>query len=171
MTHSKSCSVLLAIATASILTGCHHAPQSDLKVATIANYSVVIDTPLVKIDKRGDITTISGTVHRQPGSTAPISGRVDIDFIAPDGNYLLNIPVHARLTPDDSNATAGYSVAWGVVYPASTTVQVRYVDGAAAAKEDLEDANSVGGAGNTGNHGGVHGGNTAMHTGGSGRAW
>jgi hypothetical protein len=148
-----------------------------LTAVAVADYSVVVDPPVVKVD--GPTTTISGTIHRQPGNADSITGRLDIDFIAPDGDVLDSITCgfNPKKLPLDPNGTSTYEIGYGVVFPKDTKVQVKFVDSATAEREDADNggpgaANSATGGGNHGGggYGGGHGGGHAGGTGG-GKGW
>jgi uncharacterized membrane protein YgcG len=153
----------LSIAVASVVTGCHGGPVSDTDVAVVSDYAVIVDKPLVKID--GDVTAISGTIHRVPGNSDAITGRLDIDFVAPDGDVLDWIPCgfNPRKVPTDPSATATYEIRYGVVFPKDTVVRVKFLDSASAEREDADNAGpggtsgAGGGYGGGGGHGGGHG--------------
>lgn len=157
MKRAQSLSALfLSMAVAAAMTGCRSAP-SDAPVAVVADYAVVVDTPVVRIDH--GVTSITGTLHRQPGNTDEITGRLDIEFIASDGDVLDGLPCRfvPRKLPTDPGATASYSINYGWVPPAGTTVRVKFVDSATAEREDAENggpgsANSAA-SGATGGHG------------------
>jgi hypothetical protein len=163
------CCAVLSIAVASVLVGCHQ-PVSDTNVAVVSDYAVVVDTPLVKID--GPNTVISGTLHRVPGNSDAIFGRLDIDFVAPDGDVIAWIPCGfgPQKLPTDPNAKSSYEIRYGVVFPKDTTVRVKFVDSDTAQREDAENAGPSGAYGATGGgaHGGVGGGGHGGHTAGTG---
>jgi hypothetical protein len=165
---SMKCAKLLSsavtISLLSLVVGCHHQPTSDTNVAVVADYAVVVDTPLVKIDN--GVTTISGTLHRVAGNNESITGRLDIDFVAPDGDVVdwLACGFTPRKLPTDPAATAFYEIRYGWVPPKDTTVRVKFVDSAAAEREDADNAGPSGSGGATesghigGGHGGAHSG-------------
>jgi len=162
---------LFLVCVAVGLTGCAK-PQSDAKVAIIADDSVILDPPLVKIDKSG-ITTISGSVHRQPTATGIITGRIDVDFVSPDGDVLNDIPLTIGLTPSriptDPKAESTYSITWCYIPPPGTTVRAQFVDSRTAANEDAAGRNSSGGVGTA--TGARHGGGGGIRTGSAGHNW
>ena len=168
---SLKLSGLILVLIAVTMTGCAR-PQSDAKVAVIADYAVILDTPLVKIDKSG-VTNISGSVHRQPTVTGPITGRIDVDFISPDGDIINDDPLTIGLIPPkiptDPKAVSTYSIPWCYVPPPGTTVRVQFVDTQTAANEDAGGRSQSGGAAAGG--GGHHGGGGGIRTGSTGHNW
>jgi hypothetical protein len=131
-----------------------------MNVAVVADYAVVLDPPLVKV--QNGATTISGTLHRQPGTSSDLTGRVDIDFIGADGEVINQDPVTAlfnpRRIPMDPAANSTYSIVYGFVAPPGSTVRVRYVDPVTAQREDVEGADYGANAGRAGGGGRVGGG-------------
>ena len=131
-------------------SGCHHEdsissggaqPTGNIKCTAVSSAQVAVAPPVVDI--RQGIMRISGTVHRQPGVTGPLDGRVDIDLIGPDG-LVLDKSLHCHLLPGtvpvDPNQSAAYSpTPFGFVPPAGSTLRARYVDRQTAILENLQD--------------------------------
>jgi hypothetical protein len=170
-------SLLLAVSLGLAQTGCHsHRPPESFeaggtsgKVAVIGSDLVVLDLPTVDIS-HGNIL-ISGTVHRRPGVTGELPGRVDIEFLDPDGEYLDGLPalLTPRAVPVDPSASATYATSYGFIPPRGSTVRVHFVDRDTMIREDLEGGiNGYGTGGKTG-HGGAGGAHhAAVNTGGFG---
>ena len=96
--------VLFALALAGLSTGCHTTPKSTNRfqadgtegsIAVVPNDLVEIETPMVKVEK-GTIY-ISGSIHRKSVASEALPGRIDIEFLSPQGEYLDGLP--ALLTP------------------------------------------------------------------------
>ncbi len=111
-----------------------------VKAEAVPNKLLEIPMPSVEIDD--GFTTVSGSVHRKPGVTSPLSGRIDIEFIDTDGEVIEFLP--ARLTPQkiplDPNSPCTYSTEYGWVPPRGSTVRIHFVDSLTAQREDLEAA-------------------------------
>jgi uncharacterized membrane protein YgcG len=162
------------ILAALVLAGCH-APRSDMNVAAVADSSVVVDPPLVKIDHSDGIATtvISGTVHRQPNVGGVLTGRIDIDFVDPDGERIDTIKCDfvPSKVPVDPNTAAAYMTRDGELFPTGTTVRVRYVDSTSALREDVDGMDYTGGPW-SGKGGGAHSHGGGGHGGGGGgKGW
>jgi len=181
---------VLCLTLTGLLAGCFGTPKGTNhfetsgkqgSVAVVANDLVILDLPTVEISRHG-IVTISGTVHRKPGVSGELPGRVDIEFLDSEGQYLDGLPalLTPRAVPVDPNALATYTTNYGYMPPAGSTVRVHFVDRQTQIEEDLAGDNyGSGGAGGgkaqgyTGSHtthssGGGHGGG---HGGGMGSHW
>jgi hypothetical protein len=177
--HAKAaCSVAAFTLWIGALTGCNSAAKpmnhyeeggTQGSVAVVANDTVILDLPSVKIDDGS--TIITGTVHRRPRITGEIAGRVDIEFLGPDGEYLDGLPalLTPRTVPADPNTSTTYFTTYGYVPPAGSTVRVHFVDHETQIEEDAAGNNYGYGGGNAGRGGSggsqVHNSNKAHSTG------
>ena len=141
---------LAAVALAVAAVGCHHGdavssggpqPTGKLKCEAVSSAQVAVSPPVVDI--QDGVMRISGTVHRMPGVTGRLDGRVDVDLVGPDG-LLLDRSLHCSLQPHgvpmDPNASSGYApTPFGYVPPEGSTLRARYVDRQASILEDLKD--------------------------------
>jgi hypothetical protein len=147
---SQAIALTAGLLTAGAFSGCHKPNvASDLRIEPQANDWVEVSKPTVIYDK--DAMVVAGHVKRKPGVTGEIAGRVDVDVIGPDGKPVAWIP--ALLTPSslpDANGQSDYTVRYGYIPLAGSTVQVRFVDAETAKLEDtdnVEYSNGKGGAG------------------------
>jgi hypothetical protein len=133
-------------------------PPEGISVDSTDNDLVTFSPPQVSIDK--DIMTITGTVTRKPGVHDVISGRIDIDVFASNGESLAWIPtlITPDPVPDDQKGESTYIIRYGLVPPAGSTIQVHYVDKATAIQEDVDDREYTGGGYGGGRAGGGGGG-------------
>jgi hypothetical protein len=148
------------------MTGCHTAPKpadhfeaDGVKgsVAVLPHDQVIIDLP--SVDVHNGIISISGTVHRKPGVTGELPGRIDIEFLDAEGQYLDGLPalLTPRVVPVDPNSTARYSTNYGYIPPEGSTVRVHFIDHEKQIEEDAEgDDFSYGGNAGKGIEGGYH---------------
>jgi hypothetical protein len=168
--------ISIALLTAAWAAGCGSSgskpepPPGGISVDSTDNDLVTFSPPQVSIEK--DIMTITGTVTRKPGVHDVITGRVDIDVFASNGESLAWIPtlITPDPVPDDQKGESTYIVRYGLVPPAGSTIQVHYVDKATAIQEDVDDREYSGGGyggggGGGGGHGRGHGGGGHGHMG------
>jgi hypothetical protein len=151
------------------MTGCHTAPKpadhfeaDGVKgsVAVLPNDQVIVDLPVV--EAHNGVVSISGTVHRKPGVTGELPGRIDIEFLDAEGQYLDGLPalLTPRAVPVDPNSTARYSTNYGYVPPEGSTVRVHFINHERQIEEDAEgDDFSYGGNSGKGEGGADHGNN------------
>ncbi len=156
---------LLAVLGGGCASGTKNVPPPEgISVDVTDNDLLVFGPPQVTIEK--GVLTVEGTVSRKPGDHDVIAGRIDIDLIASNGENLawLTALLTPNPVPDDEKGQSTYVVRYGLVPPAGTTVQVRFVDKATATQEDIDDREySGGGYGGGGGHGGGHGNGGGHH--------
>jgi len=122
------------------LTGCQTGPQNSAnapRVTLVPDNRVILDPAMVVIND-GSIE-ISGGVRRQPTLSGPMSGRVDIEFLSPEGELLDELP--ALLIPHD--VTAGQSstyhtAPYAYLPPKGSTLRIHFVDSDTESREDIE---------------------------------
>jgi hypothetical protein len=134
-------------------------------VTVVGDPSVVLDLPAVDINH--DTIFITGTVHRKAGIPGDLPGRVDIEFLTAEGQYLDGLPalLTPRAIPFDPGESARYSTSYGFVPPVGSIVRVHFVDRETQIKEDLQGTDfSYGGS--NGAHGGYAAGAAGGFTGG-----
>ena len=164
--------ISIAVLATAFVCGCSSSdtklqpPPEGISVDSTDNDLLVFSPPQVSIEK--DIMTISGTVTRKPGVHDVISGRIDIDVFASNGESLAWIPtlITPDPVPDDQKGESAYIVRYGLVPPAGSTVQVHYVDKATAIQEDVDDREYSGGGYGGGKGGGGGGGHVRGRAGG-----
>jgi hypothetical protein len=157
-----------ALAVLGLLMGCQsdrkatdHFDDDGIKgkVTVVDNDMVALDLPVV--DVAHDTVYIHGSVHRKPGVTGAIEGRVDIEFLSPEGEYLDGLPalLTPRAVPFDSNEPATYTTSYGYVPPKGSIVRIHFVDRETMVKEDLQGTDfSYGGSNDAHGGGGAGGG-------------
>ena len=138
-------SALLLVA----VVGCHDSeevsggpkPTGEYKAQGVSSAQVAVGAPVAVV--KDGVLTISGDVHRLPGVTDRLDGRVDVDLIGPDGLQLdksLRCHLEPPTVPMDPNHASIYApTPFGYVPPAGSTLRARYVDHQAAILEDLKD--------------------------------
>ena len=124
-----------------VLSGPTH-PDGPLKCQAVASKDVVVSPPEVAV--QDGMMTVTGTIHRQPGVTGLLDGRVDVDLIGPDGLKLDTMPLHAPMVPGavpmDPSASAVYSpTKFGYAPPPGSIIRARYVDYKTMINENLRD--------------------------------
>ncbi len=166
--------LFLAVVLSGLGIGCETTPRSSLDapgVQVVADNRVLIDSVVVQLDQ-GSLD-ITGKVHRTTGSADVLTGRIDIEFVAPTGEVLDGLPVPILPHELSTAAPSAFHVLYGYVPPKGSTLRLHFVDGAVEACEDLEggffDAgeNGGGGVGGAAAGGGPHnakaGGHAANH--------
>jgi hypothetical protein len=142
-----------------LLAGCASGPHSshDAPPVTLVPDNRVILEPAVVLLEGGSID-ISGSVHRQPTLSGAIAGRVDIEFVAPNGELLDELP--ALLIPHDIEAgkSSAYHTNYSYIPPKGSTLRIHFVDSDTESREDIEGEffdydGAGGGGGGGGNHG------------------
>jgi len=138
---------VLAVTLAGLMIGCQptHKGSNQYEdkgikgsVRVLHNDLVILDMPEVQVSY-GTIY-IYGTVHRRPDVHGELPGRVDIEFLTPEGEYLDGVPalLSPHAVPLDPKATASYSTSYGSVPPPGSIIQVHFVDRQTQMEEDLQ---------------------------------
>ncbi len=144
---------------AGLLAGCASGPHSSPdapRVTLVPDNRVILDPTVVTVD--GGSLDISGSVHRQPTLSGPLAGRVDIEFVAPNGELLDELP--ALIVPHDVEAgkTSAYHTSYSYIPPKGSTLRIHFVDAETETREDIEQAFfDYGGGGEGGGGNAVHG--------------
>jgi hypothetical protein len=152
--------IFVAIALAA-LAGCASEPHSSPgapPVTIVPDSRVILDPAVVLLD--GNSLEISGNVHRRNNYIGSLSGRVDVEFIGPDGELLDGLPI--LIVPRDitPGRTSSYRASYGYVPPRGSILRIHFVDAATMEQEDMEGGSfdagvDAGPGGATGGAGGV----------------
>jgi hypothetical protein len=155
---------------AALLTGCASGPQSSPDapaVTLVSDNRVILDSAVVLVDHGA--LDISGAVHIRPGYSGPIAGRVDIEYVSPQGDLLDGLPVGLDPGKVSSAKPSTFHVNYMYIPPKGSVLRIRFVDAEAQAREDLEGGFFDAGLNGTGGTGGGNaGGGGAAGRGGSG---
>jgi hypothetical protein len=145
-----------------LLTGCETGPHSSPnapRVTLVPDNRVILEPAVVTIDD--GMIQISGSLHRQPTLSGPMSGRVDIEFISPDGDLLDELP--ALITPhdvSDGHPCTYRTAPYAYIPPKGSTLRIHFIDSATETREDIAGAFSdydSGGGGGAAAGGAAHG--------------
>ena len=146
---SLSGSTFGSVVLLAAVVGCHDSeevsggpkPTGEYKAQGVSSAQVAVGPPVAVV--KDGVLTISGDVHRMPGVTDRLDGRVDVDLIGPDGLQLdKSLRCHLEpptLSMDPNHASVYAPTPFGYVPPAGSTLRARYVDHQAAILEDLKD--------------------------------
>jgi hypothetical protein len=122
-----------------VLAGCASGPHSSPgapPVTMMPDNRVILDPAIVVVDH--GVLDISGNVHRRSNWIGDLSGRVDVEFIGPDGDLLDQLPILIVPRQIAPGRTSTFHSRYGYIPPQGSMLRLHFVDAATMAQEDLE---------------------------------
>jgi len=128
-------SALICCVLCSLLVACSGSKPVNLaatgELHVVSQPAPLVEMPVPAVVRESDVIEITGVVRRKPGVDGPVPGHVDLVFVDSRGQTLAKLRLNwvPRQIPASGAREAAYSVRYGWLPPAGSTLQVAYHEG------------------------------------------